>query len=83
MNATIERIHKVLGDLVKTYSLYETYIHDPDPWMVILAAAAFVVISIYHHTEDKNPGQLVFGRNMILPINQLVDWKCILQCKQA
>ena len=45
VNATIERIHQVLGNLVRTYNLQETYVDDADPFMGILAAAAFEVRS--------------------------------------
>ena len=40
-NAIIERIQQVLGNLVRTYNIQETYVDDADPWMVILLAAAF------------------------------------------
>ena len=60
-NATIERMHQVLGNLVCTYNLQETYVDDAEPWMAILAAAAFAVRSMYHRTKQKSPGQLVFG----------------------
>ena len=50
--------------------------------MTILAAAAFAVQSTYHRTKEKSPGQLVFGRDMILPINHAADWRYIRQRKQ-
>ena len=51
--------------------------------MGILAAAAFAVISMYHGTKQKIPGQLVFFQDMILPINHVADWRYIRQCKQT
>ena len=60
-NATIDRIHKVLGNLVQTYNLHATYVDEDDPWTVILAAAAFTVRSTYHPNKGKSPVQLVFG----------------------
>ena len=77
VNAIIEIIHQVLGYLVHTYNLQETYADDDDPWMGILATVAFAVSSTYHMTNRKIPGQLVFGRDMILPINHVVDWRYI------
>ena len=41
MNSTIEIIHQVLGNLVRTYSLQETYVDDADSFMGILNTAAF------------------------------------------
>ena len=51
--------------------------------MAILAAAAFAVQSTYHRTKEKSPGQLVFGRDMILPINCVADWRYIRQQKKS
>ena len=58
--AIIERIHQVLGNLVHTYNIQETYVDDADPWMGILATEAFVVHFAYHTTKNKRPVQLVF-----------------------
>ena len=51
--------------------------------MGILAAAAFAVHSMYHRTKGKIPDQLVFGRDMIPPIDHIADWSYIRQRKQA
>ena len=51
--------------------------------MGILAAEAFEVRSTHHRTQGKSPGQLVFGRDMILTINHVADWSYIYQRKQA
>ena len=37
-NTTIEIIHQVLGNIVRTYNLQEKYVDDADPWMGILVA---------------------------------------------
>ena len=37
----------------------------------------------YQRTKVKSPGQLVFGQDMILPINHVADWRYIRQHKQA
>ena len=81
-NATIERLRQVLGNRVRTYNLQETYVDDADPFMGILAAAAFAVCSTYHQTKEKSPGQLVFGRDMILPTNHIAYWGYIRQRKK-
>ena len=82
-DAIIERINQSLGRLVYTYNIQETYIDDDDPWMGILAIAAFAVRSTYHIIKNKSPNQLVFGRDMMLPINHVVDWRFIRQKKHA
>ena len=55
-NAIIEIIHQVLGNLLCTYNLQKIYVDDADPWMGILAAAAFAVQSRYHMMKDKSSG---------------------------
>ena len=51
--------------------------------MVILVATPFSVRSTYHSTKVKTLGQIVFGRDVILPINHVADWRYIPQRKQA
>ena len=59
-NAIIEIIHKVLGNLIRTFNLHDTYVDDAEPWMGILASAAFAVQSKYHWTKTI-PGQIVLA----------------------
>ena len=42
-NVIIHIIHKVLGNLVQTYNIQETYVDDADLWMGILEASVFAV----------------------------------------
>ena len=51
--------------------------------MGVLAAADFEVQSRYHRTKGEISGQLVFGRDMILPINHVADWRYIRQRKET
>ena len=51
--------------------------------MGILVAMAFAVRDTYHRTKQKSRVQLVSGRDMILPINHLANWRLIRQRKQA
>jgi hypothetical protein len=49
----------------------------------ILSATAFAVRSTFHTTTlQKSPGQLVFGRDMILNIQHTANWDYIKQRKQ-
>ena len=59
------------------------YVDQDDPWMGILADAAFSVRSTIHTFKGYTLWLLVFGRDMILPIKNLADWKLMLQWKQA
>ena len=82
-NTIIDIIHHILGNLLCTYNLQETYIDDADPLMGILAETAVAVQCTYHIMKDRSPGQLLFGRDIILPINHVLHWRYIRQRKQT
>ena len=82
-NVILERIHQVLGNLVRTFNLQQTYVYKNDPWEGILAAAAFVIFSTTSMKKGYSPGQLIFGHDMIILIKHRVDWELIRQQKQT
>ena len=72
--AILEWIQQVLGSLVRTFNVStQTYVDKNDPYMGILAAAEFVIRSTNNRQKYYSPGQLIFGRDMILPIKHRVD----------
>ena len=71
-NAILERIHHVIGNLVRTCNITHHYIEKDDPWLRILYSAAFLISSTTNNLRVYSPGQLVFGRDMILPIKHAV-----------
>lgn len=81
-NAICERIHQVIGNIIRTFELENNYIEEEDPWKGILSATAFAVRSTYHTTLHHTPGQLVFGRDMIFNIKHQANWEYIRQRKQ-
>jgi hypothetical protein len=63
-----------LGNLISSFQLQDKPYYDPDdPWIGILMAVAFALHSPYHTTLRAIPGQLVFGRDMILNVRHLTD----------
>jgi hypothetical protein len=52
---------------------------DNDPWGPFLSSAAYSVRSTFHTKLKATPGQLVFGRDMVLPITFMEDWEAINQ----
>ena len=68
--------------MIRTFELETNYLDEDDPWKGILSATAFAVRSTYHTTLKKTPGQLVFGRDMILNIKHIATWEYIRQNKQ-
>ena len=43
----------------------------------------FEICSITSRQKGYNPGQLIFGRDMIIPIKHRVDWGLLRQQKQT
>ena len=76
-------MHQMLRNLIRSFELQDNpYLDSDDPWSGILAAALFAMCSMYHTTLRMMPGQLVFGRDMILNTQYLADWTAIKAHKQ-
>ena len=82
-NAILEWIHQVLGNLVSTCNITQTYVDKDDPCSFILAASSFAICSTTNRLKGYSPGRLLFGSDMILLINHKVDWGLIRQQKQT
>ena len=81
-NVVLERIHQVLGNLVRTFNIStQTYVDKNDPWTVILAAEEFAISSTTNWQNSYSLGQLIFDGDMILPIKHRVYCELIIQKK--
>jgi transposase InsO family protein len=78
-NGIIERVHQVIADALRTFELEKRELDKKDPWTPFLQAACFAVRSTYHTTLGATPAQLVFGRDMMLPIKFKANWTAIQQ----
>jgi hypothetical protein len=77
-NTIVERVHQtIVGNIVRTFELENTYLDEEDPWKGMLSAAAFAIRSTFRTTLRKSSGQLVFGRDMILNIKHVANWELI------
>ena len=76
-------MHAVLNDTLRTFELEEWELNPHEPFKEFLSAAAFTIQSVHHTTLGATPAQLVFGRDMTLPIKHEVDWTLIRQKHQA
>ena len=55
-NAILERIHQVIGNMIKTFKIYDREdLEEKDPWSGILAAIMFGVRATYHTTLEATP----------------------------
>ena len=80
-NAVLAQIHQVLVNLVRNFNISQTYVDEYDPWLGILAAEAFTNFSTTNRQNFYSTDQLIFGRDIILPIEHTVGWKLIHQQK--
>ena len=67
---------------MRTFNVQQSYIDKDDPWTVILAAAAFAIISTISRQNGYSTGQLICFLGMILPIKHRVDRELICQQKR-
>ena len=82
-NEILKWINQILGNLVQNSNIKETYVDKDDPWPVILAAAVFAMISTSNRLKVYIPFQLLFLRDIILPLKHTVDWLLIRQQRQT
>jgi hypothetical protein len=69
--------------MIRSYQVEGIDLDEDDPFAGLVSSAVrFVVRSLYHTTLQSTPGQLVFGRDMIFPINHIADWQLIKNRKQ-
>jgi len=78
----IERIHQVLRDNIATFELSKVELPEVNPFDSFVAAASWAIRSSYHSTLKATPGQLVFGRDMLLDLKYRADWAGIKLRKQ-
>ena len=74
-NTIIEQIHQIIGNIIRTFDV--SNIVNNNPWSGILDATVFAVRATHHTTLQASPMRLVFGRDAILNIKNVVDWEHI------
>ena len=80
-NAIIERVHQTIGQMVRTKQVQNTDLVN-NPFQGVLAAVSFALRATVHTTLQATPSQLVFGRDHILNVKHVANWKNILDQKQ-
>ena len=63
-----------MENLSRTCNITETFIDKDDPWSGFLAETALTICSTTNGLKFYSPGQILFGRDMIIPIKHKVDW---------
>jgi hypothetical protein len=57
-----------LNDSLRTAEIDGREMDEKYPWGPFLSSAAYAIHSTFHTTLKSTPGQLVFGRDMVLPV---------------
>ena len=78
----LERIHQVVANLVHVFDLQNNHLDKDEPRSDILAATDFAVRTMYHNTLQDTPGQMVFGRAIIINTPLISDCGDIRLIKQ-
>ena len=68
---------------MRTFNISEIYVDNDDPQTGILAATSFTIRPTTSRFKGYSMVQLVFGRDIILPIKHKVDWQLIRQKNQS
>ena len=82
-NVILEFIQQVLGNRVRTCNITKIYADEDEPWSGIFSAEALAILSKTNRLRVYIPGQLVFGRDMIITIKHNADWGFIRQKNKA
>jgi hypothetical protein len=81
-NAILERLHQVLGQMLRTSELDMAETITPDDNNVFLDNAAWAICSTYHTVLKASPGAAIFGHDMLFNIPFIADWNNIRDYRQ-
>ena len=76
-NAICERVHQVLGTMMRTSELDMADSVEPADIGTFIDNAAWTICSTYHTVLKASPGAAIFGRDMLFDIPFVADWKQI------
>ncbi len=82
MNAILECIHAVLGNMLRTSELDMAKPVKASDIDVFLSDAAWAVCSTYHTVLKASPGAAIFGQDMLFDIPFIADWQKIGEQRQ-
>jgi hypothetical protein len=82
VNATLERIHAVLGNMLRTSKLNMAESVKASNIDIFLSDTAWAVRSTYHTVLKASPGAAIFGPDMLFDIPFIADWQKIGEHRQ-
>jgi hypothetical protein len=81
-NALLERIHGVLGNMLRTSKLDMAELVKASDINVFLSDAAWAICSTNHTVLKASPGAAIFGQDMLFDIPFIADWQKIGEYRQ-
>ena len=72
----------MFGDMLRTFGLGNVVLGGGGPLQKPLAGAAYATRSSYNTTQGATPAQMVFGRDMVLPVDFSIDWGGVTRREQ-
>jgi transposase InsO family protein len=81
-NAILERIHAVLGNMLRTSELDMAETVKASDIDIFLLDTAWAVCSTYHTVLKASPGAAVFGQDMLFDVPFIADWQKIGEHRQ-
>ena len=70
----MERVHQVIGDAIRSMELHTE--HSDDVTInAVLQNVAYGLRATYHSSIAASPGQIIFGRDMVINSLYLANWK--------
>ncbi len=66
MYTILERIHAVIGNMLRTSKLNMAEMVKPSDIVVFFSDAACAIRSTYHTVLKASPGAAIFGQDMLL-----------------
>jgi hypothetical protein len=81
-NAILERIHSVLGNMLRTSELDMAESVKASDIDIFLSDAAWAICSTYHTVLKASPGAAILGRDMLFDIPFIADWQKIGEYRQ-
>jgi hypothetical protein len=83
-NGILDRVHQVLGQMLRTAELDMADSVTPNDADVFLDNAAWAICSTYHMILLKaSPGAAIFGQDMLFNIPFMADWRKIGERRQS
>jgi hypothetical protein len=76
-NAILERMHGVLGNMLRTSGLDMSDTVTPEDIDNFIVNAAWAIRSTYHTVLQSSPGAAIFGRDMMFDLPYLAEWTTI------